>query len=201
MDNIPNTGDKIYSAIIIILIIILFHSFYQQYLIDSQNTTIIWKIDKSYKIYLKLKEKFGEPSLIEINKISGVVWNLIENELFKKIILLDQEKNLLILTLYINLFAGYKNVQLTEKAIYNKLSQITGLSKNINYDTFSKNAIIKSDNLENALSLSLLLTKISTSELSLEKIIKNNLIKYYELEIFKNDDNCYKEIKKYNELL
>jgi hypothetical protein len=186
-------GDNIIQAIIIVLIIVLFYSFYQQYLIDSESTTITWEVEKPYEIYLKLKEKFGQPSSIKIDNISGVIWT--PDKIFKKIILLDQERNLLIITIPIKLFAGYKNIQMTRKAVHNKLSQITGLSETINYDTFTESATLKCDTWENALILSVLLTKISTSELTLKEIQKNHLIEQYVKD--NSEHNYYQELNDY----
>lgn len=188
---------SICHAIIIVLIIILFHAFYQQYLIDSnQETTIMWEIDKPYEIYVKLKDKFGEPTSIEINNIHGVCWNL-EKHVFKKITLLDQEKNLLIVSFPMKLFSGYDHIQITQRAVYHKLSQMTGLCKNINYNTSSKNITIKCDSWEGALALSYLLTKISTSELTLKEIRENEFIKKYEKRALADEDKYYREFEKY----
>lgn len=181
------------QAVIVILIIILFNSFYQQYLFDQCG--MIWEFDKSFELFIKLKKKFGEPEQIIFGDTTGVLWNLSELP-FKKIILINSDNNLIV-TLFIKLFEKYNNIQITKKAVYYKLSQITQLSKNINYDTFTQTATIKSNSWENILSLSILLTKLSTSELNLSEIKKGNLIQYYTNKALENEEFCYLEIDQY----
>ena len=97
-----------------------------------------------HKLWKKLRNKFGEPIITTIDDVFGVSWNPKNNKIFKRITLLDQPDNLLLISIFIKLFAGHTNVEITSKAVHNKLSQMFNLSSKINYDMFSKSVSFKS---------------------------------------------------------
>lgn len=184
------------QAIIILLIIILTWLLYQQYLEEQEiNKIILWEVQKSYLTFLKLKNIFGDPTPIEIDKVLGAMWG--KNGLFKKIILLDQENNSLIISILLELFAGFENVQITKEAIYHKLCQITNLSENICYDRVAETATMKCNSWEEALAKVILLTKLSTSELSIKEVRKQDLLSYYKNYARNEEKKIYEELDEY----
>jgi len=181
--------------VIIILLLILTHLWFQQFLEDVQEEIVIW--GSAYDEYLKLLQQFGKPKPIKMESASGVIWELKDN-LFRKIILLNLEKESLIIFIRIKLFAGYQNIQVTKKAQYFQLSQMHKLIPKLSYACGGMS--FTSDTWEKSLLLSLLLTKISTSELDFEEIKKDQMIeKLADLcQDGSKNNKCYQMLQDYH---
>lgn len=156
--------NSLYISIIIVILIVLFHAFYLQYL--EQNEI--------------LENHYGTADKIKIDNTDGLIWNL-NLPIIKKIILIKENYTF---DLYLKLFRNFKNVEISDKAIYHKIKEFNQLDKDINisYNIFNQRLSIKNHNHKKILILVYLIIKLSDNQISLKEIEKkqkiNKLEKY-----------------------
>lgn len=180
----------ILQSLIIIILIILIYLIYNFYI-------NLWTNEKQKSTFIKIYNLFDFPSVHIYNNSIYVKWsktcfnNTMYYDYLNQIILYNKPVKSLSIIVPLELFQGYKNVIFSQKAIYNKLAQITKVYKGVSYNTFNETSSFACNSWEKCLAISVLLQKISSSCICIDNVIKNNLINEYKHNILQNNNEYF----------